>query len=57
MDNDPTIPSQLGPVDTMPSALGPIGGERRAREPVVISPALKLVLVVAAMALLAYVAR
>ena len=57
MDNDPTIPSQLGPMNTIPSALGPVGPANRAARPAVVSPVLKFVLVVSAMALLAYIAR
>ena len=56
MDNDPTIPSQLGPVNTIPSALGPIGSSGDEPAPAVLSPALKFVLLVAAAAL-AYIAR
>lgn len=34
MNNDTTIPSPLGPVDTMPSQLGPAESPPRRRPPV-----------------------
>ncbi len=39
MDNPSTIPSQLGPMNTIPSVLGPAGGESRRQQPTGIRPA------------------
>jgi len=54
MDNETTIPSQLGPATTMPSQLGPADGSPSARADAVASPWPRYLLMVAGLALLTY---
>ena len=58
MDNPSTIPSQLGPMNTIPSVLGPAGGDSRRPQAVSATPAgLKWLLPAVVVAVLFYFAR
>jgi hypothetical protein len=59
MHHENTIPSQLGPVDTIPSTLGPSSGSlpRRDTAPGGSGTVVKLLLLVAAVTLVAYLTR
>lgn len=54
MPNDSTIPSQLGPIDTMPSQLGSADGGFRPRRMATPSPWPRLFLIALAGALVVY---
>ena len=59
MQNENTIPSQLGHVDTIPSALGPVSGPSKRRKTTSSSSgtAVKMLLLIAAVMVVAYLTR
>ncbi len=57
MDNNSTIPSQLGPMSTMPSRLDPVSPRPRGSQAPAISPMTKLLWLAAVVAVLLTTAR